>query len=442
MNVRLMNQREVDAEMRTYFRQQAEEKAALRAALYKDQNTPRPPENLEKVALSQEDLKTEQLILAALDSLSKPDSTPAPMLMLMASVEAEKSATGLSEAPSCEPSPVEVPLSKVLPLSIEAGLPAALDTPELKLAPAPTASLVEEERAGVPEPVAASEPTMPIEIPEVPVFLEAMPPATTVATATKGSKLPLFAQFPVATAKDVGEISEPRQEMSALCAELLIHNDYALVRDRYCHLSIRMNLMGLLAPAYRPALKTGAKWGDAVHSAVFRDQVVIDLHWCSATKMAVMPNDAEHQALFSDAENFRFDLAFLIAGKKWGKAYRAGESLCLTPHQQCQMLTLIGPEQTAKLKALNANWRGPKGKSVGRFAQAKCLIGQWGERDKRIAPMRHEYEMLWLALELLGSEASIQSIANLHALMIGQSVRDRGTIRDKLKAMAKNVALI
>lgn len=277
--------------------------------------------------------------------------------------------------------------------------------------------------------------------PHTPEAIEVSAPAE-ASSGTKWSKAGSvidFSVFPVVDVLEVGQSDDPLREMTELCQQLLRHKDYARVREDYCNLSIRLNLMGKLAPAYRPELKSGADYGATIHHAINRDQIVIDLHWIHACHMPVNPLEPMHQALFSDKANFQFDLAWGIAHKKWTPEYRAVEALCLTTLQQCQMLRLRGPEVAACFDDLDAGWLKSGGKSASRLATVRRLIGQWAERDKRILSQRGYYEMLWLARELLGHDVPKQQIAVLHALMTGGEVQDRTTIRDRLKSLDRHV---
>lgn len=250
-----------------------------------------------------------------------------------------------------------------------------------------------------------------------------------------------FLRFPVTDVLTVKEYADPLRAMTELCQQLLMHKDYARVRGAYCHNSIRLNLVGRLAPGWRPQLKSGEKWGAAIHKVIHRDQVVIDLHWCHATKMPMTPNEPDHLALLGEGVEFQFDLAWMLAGKVWKSEFRAAEALCLTTFQQCQLLKLRGPEVAAFLKGVGAGWYVSGGKSVSKIAAVKREIGQWAERNKRIQPQRDSYGKLWLAREVLGRDTPKQQIAELHALMMGGEVQDRASIRDKLKSLDKNVRI-
>ena len=230
--------------------------------------------------------------------------------------------------------------------------------------------------------------------------------------------------------------------MTALCRELLMHKDYLRIRNEYCWLSISLNLIGKLAPAFRPALKSGAAWGDkTIHHQVHRDQVVIDLHWCHTTKMGLSPTEPNHQALFDDPLTFPFESAYTLAGKKLKSDYRAAEALCLTTMQQCQLLKIRGPEVLARQAALEKGWRSSGGKDVSKISFVNRQIGEWAERDKRIASRRVHYEKLWLARELMEPGVKAAQIGALHALMVGSVELDRKTIYEQLKKLDKNVRL-
>lgn len=245
--------------------------------------------------------------------------------------------------------------------------------------------------------------------------------------------------FPVTSAAELRPSADPLREMTDLCRQILDHKDYARVRTKYCRLSIQLNELGRLAPAFRPALKTGAPRGDRIHMVLHRDQIVIDLHWCYAKKMAISAPDAAHQVLFDHSESFPFGLAWELSGKKWRSEYRAAEALVITTLQQCQLLKLRGPEVAARAEAVGAGWRMSAGKSASKIAMVRRQIGQWAERDRRIVAQRGYYEQLWLARELLGPDWTNALVAELHAVMVGGDVQDRTTIRDKLKSLDRQL---
>jgi hypothetical protein len=244
--------------------------------------------------------------------------------------------------------------------------------------------------------------------------------------------------FPIKSASEVLEFDEPMLEMEAISRELLTHKDYGQVRARYCLLSIRMNLEGRQAPRFRLKLISGAKRMDPIHMVMHRDRVVIDYHWCHSTKMVISANEAAHTALF-DAQDFDFAAAWRLSAKKWTLAFRAAEALCLTRFQQSQTMTLHDHELVKLLKDFGSGWRASAGKSTSKLASVKRQINQWAERDQRIVDERHSYESLWIVREMLGPGASNSEIATLHALAVGGSVRDRASIRDRLKRLENNL---
>jgi hypothetical protein len=245
--------------------------------------------------------------------------------------------------------------------------------------------------------------------------------------------------FPIDSITSVRNSTNPVASMKALCIRLAAHKDYLVERDDYCHLAIRINMTGKLAPAFRPELKSGAAWGNSIHKLIQRDQVVIDLHWCNATKMPLRGLEPGIQQMFDHDRPFPFDVAWAFASKNWTNAYRSTSVLSLTPFQQWQLLKLHGIEFVAVFKGISSGWHDSGGKSASKIAVVKCQIAKWAERDKRIEPQRESYEKLWLAREALGHKASKQLIAELHAFMVGTEIQDRTSIRDQLKSLDKQL---
>ena len=375
-----MHQSEVDAEMATFFREQHEEAATERASDHGNGHKPAQLENESAAELSPEMKRAKERLMSIMRG-ARLFVPPTP-------------ASSHGEKESSEPSKTTVDTSKDAMIT-----------------------------------------SSPVKVIETPVPAEVISGRKRPAVGT----LAKHTIFPVRDVLTVKEFDDPLREMTELCRQLRMHNDYVRVREDYCNISIRLNLIGKLAPAYRPLLKSGAAWGDAVHTVIHRDQVIIDLHWCHATKMPLMPLNQDHVALLGDNADFAFDRAWALSCKKWRSEYRALEALCLTTFQQCQMLTLHGPDLAARLKGLGAGWRDSGGSSVSKIATVKRLISQWAERDKRIWSQRDFYEKLWLAREALGPKTSKQQIAELHAMMMGGEMQDRATIRDKLKSLDKHV---
>lgn len=269
------------------------------------------------------------------------------------------------------------------------------------------------------------------------------PPVVVMPAAVVSTDLVKCETFPVTHATEVLTTDDPLDDMKALCRDVLLHKDYLRIRNQYCGLSIKLNFIGKLAPAFRPVLKSGGVWGDKkLHYQVLRDQVVIDLHWCHATKMGFSTTDPNHQALFDDPAVFPFERAYLVACISRTSKYRAAQALCLTTLQQCQLLRLREEALNSRQEALDKGWYESKGKRVSKIAAIKRQISQWAERDKRIASSRDHYEKLWLARELLEPGAKAAQIATLHALMVGSEELDRKTITGKLQNLDKHVKLL
>lgn len=246
-------------------------------------------------------------------------------------------------------------------------------------------------------------------------------------------------RFPVTRSDDVPNVEDPGRELAALCREVREPKDYLAARDRYCLISIRMNLDGLFAPAFRHRPHVQAPKDDAIHMQMHRDRLVIDYHWCHATGMQLSPTDPDHAHLLDLEHDFDFVAAWSLALRNQSGKYRAAEALCLTPLHQCQTMTLHGLELKARLEHIHKTYRKSKGAARGPFAKAITAIGQWAERNKRIEAERVSYEKLWLARAMLGEDGTDQAIAALHALMLGKSPLHRKTIAGKLATLKRNV---
>lgn len=245
--------------------------------------------------------------------------------------------------------------------------------------------------------------------------------------------------FPVTRSCEVPEFDDPVLALTVLCRELQAHKNYRAVRTRYCQISLRMNLEGRYAPAFRPRPRGEAPKDDPLHMLVYRDQLVIDYHWCHAMRMSLSPADVGHAHVLDLQADFDFAAAWLLTGAHQTPQFRATEAMCLTPLQQCQTMRLHGKDVQARLDALSGGYRRSGGKSRSELAKAKTAIAQWIERDPRMRKHQISYERLWLARELLGPGAPIQSIAVLHGFMGGEQPLARKTLADKISRLCKNV---
>lgn len=241
------------------------------------------------------------------------------------------------------------------------------------------------------------------------------------------------AGFPVSDIESLSDKCDPLAKLIDLTDELAKHGDYSRVRDEYCQLSIQLNLQGQLAPAFRPMLVTGRKYGDSVFNAIHRDQLVIDCHWLQVTKQffKIRDKDVEFARMFKPAASFPFDLAWEFAKKKWTSNHRVNDMLRLTPFQQCQLVTLRGDEMQARIQQVEHGTR-----KDGRFIPSPLSafeqgLSAWCERDVRIHKHREGYLAVWKARMFLGVKASVRQVGELAAMMLGEAPKDDKTIRSR-----------
>ena len=237
--------------------------------------------------------------------------------------------------------------------------------------------------------------------------------------------------FPVSTVEGMPISEDPLRDLAALCQRVMTPEDYVNERAEYCRLSVQLNMMERLAPAFRTQVVFKAKSGHPTHTRALRDRLVIDYHWCHATNMNLIPSDALHRKVFAPGFAFSFETAWELSGKNWKGVYRGYEALALTDLQQCQTTRLHGPELVEREKNFSGTYRDSKGQFSSPYASARRKIGEWAEKHSRMKAEQRDYVFLWRARELLGvSRAAL--IPDLLALMLGEAVKDRKTIRGKL----------
>lgn len=375
------SQEEVDREMEAYFLRQRQQKEDERAS------------HLEQ-------LKQDAMCPASHDGCSPTDDEEAPVEIPEDLERMLKELAGSS--------PTSVGDGKV-PASAEAAQPAE-DVPSTPLP----------REAGDATPVAAP----------AAVSAEILAAAETSAGLDR---------FPVADLDAVPEIDDPGRELAALFRELVLYKDYPAVRTRCCQLSIRLNLIGAVAPAFRDWPRGVAPFGAAINTLITRDQIVIDYHWCYAKRMPLSPIDDVHKHLLDLDTVFDFKMAWELSGQRRKAEYRGGEALCLTLLQQCQTMQLRGRELRERVDQILTGYRRSKAKSHSQLAKATAAIGQWINGKPRFQSHRISYQRLWMARELLGPGAPNHSIAELHALMLGAQPLNRKTIAGKLETLGKVV---
>ncbi len=258
---------------------------------------------------------------------------------------------------------------------------------------------------------------------------------TAIAAKLDASKTRTITSFPVADTDSLSPLPDPISMLEELLKELLSHGDYQRVRDKYCQLSIILNLQGRIAPAFRPQLNTGKKKGDSIFIDIHRDLVVIDAHWLHSKGLHIKARDAEFRPMFNAKKPFPFDLAWTFAIKKWKSLHRTDEALTLTTFQQCQLLRMRGKVVSQRFEAALRGVKTSTGRIPAKIAAVRQSLNTWGEKDRRVIPFLDGYENLWLAEELLESDAPIRQIAELAALMDGSSQLADKTIRDKRKKL-------
>ena len=278
-----------------------------------------------------------------------------------------------------------------------------------------------------------------------PAIAEVVMPAPVPASASASVLVPLLSAlpetelgFPMSAVEGMPLADDPLRDLAALCHRIVSPDDYLDARSEYCRLSVQLNTKGVLAPAFRPRVAIKTNLGHPVYMLAHRDQLVIDYHWCYATNMNLNPTCAFHSKLFAPGYAFSSVAAWELSGREWKGGYRGSEALALTTLQQCQTLTLCGFDLVERKKKLVGGYRASKGRSPSDYPIALREIKEWAESNCRMKAEQRVYECLWLARRLLATP-SVEMIRKLLALMLGEPVRDRKTIRGKLALLDKYV---
>lgn len=238
--------------------------------------------------------------------------------------------------------------------------------------------------------------------------------------------------FPVYSIEALPIVADPLSRLEELTVELREHGDYSRIRDEWCQLSILVNLQEALAPAFRPVLNTGKKYGDRVFKAIHRDRIVIDCHWLRTTqqKVLIRHKDVEFRPLFSTAKPFPFELAWDFAGREWKSDHRVVDMLRLTEFQQYQLAALREDKVKKRVEKIESGSREDKVFIPAPLSVFEQGLNTWCERDKRIVRYRDAYAAVWRARSFLGNAAPVRQVGELAAWMLGAKRKDDKSIRD------------
>jgi hypothetical protein len=219
------------------------------------------------------------------------------------------------------------------------------------------------------------------------------------------------------------------------------YRDYMQIRDAYCTLSIAMNHLGMISPAYRahPTINPVLSKRDENYRIIQKDRLIIECHWLRCRQESIVTRDKKYQALFDSNQLFPFELSEKFASENWSNNHRADEALYLTAQQQSQLIALQGNiVRERRARAMDGikvdGVRVPPKVKVVRLALRK-----WSEKKSVIATQYQIYEALWLARELLDKDASMREIAKLGSLITGASPLDESTVRLKLAGLDKHI---
>ncbi|MBU1691135.1 MAG: hypothetical protein KJ958_07035 [Gammaproteobacteria bacterium] len=219
--------------------------------------------------------------------------------------------------------------------------------------------------------------------------------------------------------------------------------EYWEIRDEFVFVSLALNQYGLSAPAFRnqPRIPHFMNKRDDSHEQLLIDQIVIDCHWvyCSREEVAVLW--PELKVMFDHESPFDcIVVCTQMAAKNWSKEFRADELLRLSNRQQHQLMQIRGEKLKDQYRRLTEGGKqlNPEGRSTRFPAQVlpiRKAITEWADRKHQVRGHQDMYQALWVARELLGSDAPIKHIADLAALQCGIKPLSARTVADKLKLL-------
>lgn len=218
-------------------------------------------------------------------------------------------------------------------------------------------------------------------------------------------------------------------------------DQYLVIRESFCALSLELNNRKLLAPAFRPnpIIPYGLKDHSEAQLTIQRDRIVIDCHWLHCRDERVTTSEIKWKGLLDPKRDFQYEKVCEFASTSLKNEYRADAILRLTPRQQFQLVALRGNKAIEQFSKLTKSIR-EKGKPrvPPRLETIELGINNWCEKDSRVEKYHSQYLSIGKSTELLGEGASIKQIAELTGLMLGQKPLSESTMRSKLHNLKKH----
>lgn len=239
--------------------------------------------------------------------------------------------------------------------------------------------------------------------------------------------------------------------LTTLASRFRDDKDYVAIRHEYVQVSFLLNELGLLAPVFRDQPRIPFKradWGKFTQLLI--DQIVIDLHWMWCRGERIKWRWAELERMFDLSVDFDGDaIASRVGAKNWSCDFRVEELATLSDRQQAQLLQLRSRALKKRFRELVEGERelgagGRATRTKAAITPVRRAIANWAEVNHRVRGQEEMYEALWLAMELLGPDATKKQISELAALRCGVKPRDPKTVSDKLaslRAMLTKVGL-
>jgi hypothetical protein len=236
---------------------------------------------------------------------------------------------------------------------------------------------------------------------------------------------------------EAGNILGELESMSQIAKKA---DQYLLVREEFCTLSIELNNRKLIAPAFRPSptIPYLKKYRNNSHLLMQKDRIVIDCHWLHARKVKIYSSEPNWRGIFNLSKEFSFEKVSEFASHDIKNEYRATAIMKLTPHQQNQMRALRSVETQKRFQDLYESLRDGKRRLQPRLELIELAINQWCEADVRIVPHRPQYAALAMAIELTG-DSSPTLLGELMGLILGTPPLAESTVRQKIINLRKAI---
>ncbi len=152
---------------------------------------------------------------------------------------------------------------------------------------------------------------------------------------------------------------------------------YIDIRNRFCAVSIEMNIRNLISPAFRKFRRLHKYKGlDDNDKLLSNDWRVIDIHYLHLNHASrINPTEVQYRKLF-DGSDFDFGLASIYASEKWLSATKTNKSFKIPDSIQKELSVLCNRSIKAQYARIKQNSKGIEQKLMQKTLKANSRLNE------------------------------------------------------------------